>query len=71
MKRKTERVIAISSTFIFFYLAVYLSIIAHGEIAAGTTIQHLVSTGIVLTGILVITAFSTIITIKYFRSYDY
>ena len=68
MKRKTERIIAISSSFIFFYLVLYMSIIAHGEITAGTTIQHFISTGVVLTGVLGITLFSIIFTVNYFRS---
>ena len=68
MKRRSERIIAISSSFIFFYLGLYLSIIAHGEITAGTTIQHFVSTGIVLTGVLGIMLFSIIFTVNYFRS---
>jgi hypothetical protein len=68
MKRKTERIIAISSSFIFLYLGIYLSIIAHGEITAGTTIQNFVSTGIVLTGVLGITLFSIVFTINFFRS---
>ncbi|MGI9550079.1 MAG: hypothetical protein ACR2MT_02675 [Aurantibacter sp.] len=68
MKRKTEKIIAIFSSFIFLYLGLYLSIIAHGEITTGTNIQHFVSTGIVLAGVLGITLFSIIITINYFRS---
>jgi len=71
MKKISERIIATASTFIFVFLGSYLSILAYGEIMAGTNTQQLVTTGIMLTGVLGISLFSIIFTVNSFRSYRY
>ena len=71
MKKISERIIATASTLIFVFLGSYLSILAYGEIMAGTSTQQLVTTGIMLTGVLGISLFSIIFTVNSFRSYRY
>ena len=69
MKKKTEIIIALVATFLFFYLAAYVSIILLGEMAAGAAIKELLATGFVLLVLTSITIFSLIFTLDYFKSY--
>ena len=71
MKKISERIIATGATFIFVFLGTYLSILAYGEIIAGTSAQQLVSTAIMLIGVFGISLFSIIFTVNSFNRYKY
>jgi len=71
MKKIAERIIATASTFIFVFMGSYLSLLTYGEIIAGTSAQHLVTTVIMLAGVLGISLFSIIFTVNSFKSYRY
>ena len=70
MKKKTEIIIALISTFLFFYLAAYVSIILFGEVGAGAPIKDLVNTGLVLLVLTSLSLFSFLFTLDYLKSYN-
>ena len=69
MKRKTEIIIALASTFIFFYLTSYVSVFMFGEIAAGAATGDLIKTGFVLLVLAGISTFSFIFSLDYLKAY--
>lgn len=69
MKKKTEIIIALISTFVFFYLASYVSIIMFDELGAGAPTRNLINTGFVLLLLSGISTFSFIFTLDYIKSY--
>ena len=69
MKKKTEIIIALTSTFIFFYLASYVSTIMFDELAAGAVTKDLINAGFVLFVLAGISIFSFVFTLDYLKSY--
>lgn len=69
MQRISERIIVTVTTFIFVFLGSHLSLLAYGKILAGSSIQQLVNTGVILTGVLWISLFSIIFMVNSYRSH--
>ena len=69
MKKRTEIIIALTSTFIFFYLASYVSVFLFGEMATGAATRDLINTGFVLFVLAGISIFSFIFSLDYLKSY--
>lgn len=69
MKKKTEIIIALTATFMFFYITSYASFNAFGELVEGAGIRDLLTTGLVLLVLTSLTVFSFIFTLDYFKSY--
>ena len=66
MKSVSERIIITTSIFTFAFLGAYLSFLTFGEFAAGSSYQNLISTMVILGGVLSISLFAVILLVDSF-----
>ena len=69
MKKKAEIIISLASTFIFFYLTSYVSILGFEGLAAGATTIELLFIGMILLVSAGFTVFSLIFAWNYFKAH--
>ena len=69
MKKKAEIIISLASTFIFFYLTSYVSILGFEGLAAGATTMELLFIGMILLVSAGFTVFSLIFAWNYFKAH--
>jgi len=68
MEKISNRIIAVVATIVSLFLAVQVTGIGLEKFASNTTVNETVAAALVLFGLVVMTGFSTLVTLDYFKN---